>query len=68
MLDPRLLHSATHRGSIFVKLRDDGFEPPKIDHIIYLPRDQVHLNEQPEQLHLIFAKSTAQIVGGVATS
>lgn len=31
-----LLHSATHRGGIIVKLRDAGFEPPKIDHIIYL--------------------------------
>lgn len=31
-----LLHSATHRGNIMVKIREDGFEPPKIDYIVYL--------------------------------
>ena len=36
MLAHVLLHSATHRGGLIVKLRDAGFEPPKTDHIIYL--------------------------------
>jgi uncharacterized damage-inducible protein DinB len=31
-----LLHSSIHRGNIILKLREDGFEPPKIDYIIYL--------------------------------
>lgn len=31
-----LLHSSVHRGNIILKLRDEGFEPPKIDYIIYL--------------------------------
>jgi uncharacterized damage-inducible protein DinB len=31
-----LLHSSIHRGNIMLKLREDGFEPPKIDYIIYL--------------------------------
>ena len=31
-----LTHSSIHRGNILLKLRDDGFEPPKIDYIIYL--------------------------------
>ncbi|MET0752898.1 MAG: DinB family protein [Pyrinomonadaceae bacterium] len=31
-----LLHSATHRGNIMIKLREEGFTPPKIDYIIYL--------------------------------
>lgn len=31
-----LLHSSIHRGNIVLKLREDGFEPPKIDYIIYL--------------------------------
>jgi len=31
-----LLHSSIHRGNIVLKMRDEGFEPPKIDHIIYL--------------------------------
>lgn len=31
-----LFHSSIHRGNIIVKLREDGFEPPKTDYIIYL--------------------------------
>lgn len=31
-----LLHSATHRGNIILKLREEGGEPPATDHIIYL--------------------------------
>lgn len=31
-----LLHSSIHRGNIMLKIREDGFEPPKIDYIIYL--------------------------------
>jgi len=31
-----LMHSAIHRGNIMLKLREGGFEPPKIDYIIYL--------------------------------
>ncbi len=29
-------HSAIHRGNIMLKIREEGFEPPKIDYIIYL--------------------------------
>lgn len=31
-----VLHSSIHRGNIILKLREDGYEPPKIDYIIYL--------------------------------
>lgn len=31
-----LMHSSLHRGNIMLKLREEGFEPPKIDYIIYL--------------------------------
>ncbi len=31
-----LIHSCIHRGNIMLKLREDGFEPPQIDYIIYL--------------------------------
>ena len=31
-----LLHSSIHRGNIILKLREEGFEPPKIDYVIYL--------------------------------
>jgi uncharacterized damage-inducible protein DinB len=31
-----VLHSSLHRGNIILKLRESGFEPPKIDYIIYL--------------------------------
>ncbi len=31
-----LIHSSIHRGNVMLKLREDGFEPPKIDYIIYL--------------------------------
>ena len=36
LLSHVLFHSAIHRGNIMLKLREDGFEPPKIDYIIYL--------------------------------
>ena len=36
MLTHVIIHSATHRGNLMLKLRDEGFEPPKIDYIIYL--------------------------------
>jgi Uncharacterized protein conserved in bacteria len=36
MLTHVLLHSSIHHGNIILKLREDGFEPPKIDYIIYL--------------------------------
>ena len=36
LLSHVLLHSATHRGNIMLKLREAGAEPPKIDYIIYL--------------------------------
>ena len=31
-----LFHSATHRGNIVIKLREECFEPPATDYIIYL--------------------------------
>ena len=31
-----LRHSSIHRGNIMLKLREEGFAPPKIDYIIYL--------------------------------
>ena len=31
-----LFHSSIHRGNIMLKLREEGFAPPKIDYIIYL--------------------------------
>ena len=31
-----LMHSSIHRGNIVIKLREEGFVPPKIDYIIYL--------------------------------
>ncbi len=31
-----IMHSAIHRGNIVIKLRDEGFEPPQTDHIVYL--------------------------------
>lgn len=31
-----LIHSSIHRGNIVLKMREDGFEPPVIDYIIYL--------------------------------
>ena len=36
MLTHVLLHSSIHRGNIILKLRESGFEPPKIDYIDYL--------------------------------
>lgn len=35
-----LLHSSIHRGNIIIKLRDEGYVPPKIDYIIYLRERQ----------------------------
>jgi len=31
-----LVHSSIHRGNIILKMREEGFAPPKIDYIIYL--------------------------------
>ena len=31
-----LLHSSIHRGNIVLKMREEGFEPPKVDYIVYL--------------------------------
>jgi uncharacterized damage-inducible protein DinB len=31
-----LFHSSIHRGNIVLKMREEGFEPPKIDYILYL--------------------------------
>lgn len=31
-----LFHSTLHRGNIILKLRDEGYEPPSIDYVIYL--------------------------------
>ena len=36
MLTHVIMHSSIHRGNIILKLRQEGFEPPKIDYIIYL--------------------------------
>jgi uncharacterized damage-inducible protein DinB len=36
MLTHVIIHSSIHRGNIILKLREEGFEPPKIDHMIYL--------------------------------
>ena len=36
MLTHVIMHSSIHRGNIILKLREEGFEPPKIDYIIYL--------------------------------
>lgn len=35
MLTHVLFHSMTHRGQVLAALRADGFEPPKIDYIIF---------------------------------
>ena len=36
MLTHVLFHSSIHRGNNILKIREDGFEPPKIDYIVYL--------------------------------
>lgn len=36
MLSHVIIHSSIHRGNIIIKLREQGFEPPKIDYMIYL--------------------------------
>lgn len=35
-----LIHSATHRGNIILTMREENFEPPKIDYIIYLRENE----------------------------
>jgi uncharacterized damage-inducible protein DinB len=35
MLTHVLFHSTTHRGQVLAAFRADGFEPPKIDYIIF---------------------------------
>ena len=42
MLAHVCIHSATHRGNIVLKLREDGFEPPQTDFIIYL-RETIYI-------------------------
>jgi uncharacterized damage-inducible protein DinB len=39
MLTHVLFHSMTHRGQALAALRADGFEPPKIDYIIFSRED-----------------------------
>ena len=41
-----IFHSATHRGNIILKLREEGFTPPKIDYIIYLRELAAIVNRQ----------------------
>lgn len=36
LLTQVLFHSAHHRGNIMLKIREEGFQPPAIDYIIYL--------------------------------
>ena len=36
MLTHVVIHSSIYRGNIMLKLRESGFEPPKIDYIIYI--------------------------------
>jgi uncharacterized damage-inducible protein DinB len=36
LLSHVLMHSSIHRGNIIIKMREEGFTPPKIDYIIYL--------------------------------
>ncbi len=36
LLSHVLFHSSIHRGNIILKMREEGFTPPKIDYIIYL--------------------------------
>lgn len=36
LLSHVVIHSATHRGNIMLKLRESGIAPPVIDYIIYL--------------------------------
>jgi uncharacterized damage-inducible protein DinB len=36
MLSHVLIHSSTHRGNIMLNLREEGFQTPAIDYIIYL--------------------------------
>ena len=36
MLTHVLIHSATHRGNIVLRLREDGAQPPETDYMIYL--------------------------------
>ena len=36
MLTHILFHSSIHRGNIILNLREEGFEPPAIDYIIFI--------------------------------
>jgi uncharacterized damage-inducible protein DinB len=36
MLTHVIIHSSVHRGNLMLRLREEGFEPPKIDYMIYL--------------------------------
>jgi uncharacterized damage-inducible protein DinB len=36
MLTHVFIHSSIHRGNMILRLREEGFEPPKIDYMIYL--------------------------------
>jgi len=40
ILTHALFHSSIHRGNIILKMREEGFEPPKIDYIIYLRENE----------------------------
>lgn len=42
MLTHVVFHSSIHRGNIILKLREEGFAPPKIDYIIFL-RETVYI-------------------------
>lgn len=37
-----LTHSSIHRGNIVLKMREEGFAPPKIDYIVYL-RETIYI-------------------------
>jgi Uncharacterized protein conserved in bacteria len=37
-----VMHSSIHRGNIILKLREEGFTPPKVDYIIFL-RETIYI-------------------------